>query len=205
MKKKLTNSILKSLIHPFNSIDGAGLTQPKSTFAALHSIVTGGGHQQQHPSSSLTMTSSQSKLGRALRLDSSNANIVQAQEASNGFVYIIDNVLLLPEDSNYIIQTQHSPAISSTMSSLLGGHNSAILDFIHSLISPTPFNISATSALMLVIVLVAVILILIISAMVLLIKGSRRNKLNNHHQQLESGLTSASSANSGSTSTTKSL
>lgn len=200
-----TNIFSKNISHfSIQSTDGI-MTQPKSTFAALHSIVTGGSIQQQTTGRDSSMTTTSSKLGRALKLDSSNANIVQAQEASNGFVYIIDNVLLLPEDSNYIIQTQQSPAMSSTMSSLLGGHNSAILDFIHSLLTPTPFNISASSVLVLISVLILAIAVLLISALVLLVQKSRRNKLNNHHQQLESGLTSASSANSGSTSTTKSL
>jgi len=138
---------------------------------------------------------------KSLRLAQSNANIVQVNEASNGFVYIIDNVLLLPEDADYIVQTSVAPAVSS---SLLGAHNSAILDFINGLLSPGPLNLSAQSIIAVIGTLSVAITVLLVLALVLTVRKRRQNKLNRHHQ-LESGLTSSSSANSGSTSTTKSL
>lgn len=178
--------------------------QPTGAFAALHSIVTGSNHNN-----NLDQIKNQpAKLPlKSLKLDSASANIVQVNEASNGFVYIIDNVLLLPNDADYIVQTSASPAISSTVSSFLGGHNSAILDFLNNLLTPNssnPLNLSANSMLALIGTLFLAISILLVLAIVLVIRKRRQSKMN-RHQQLESGLTSSSSANSGSTSTTKSL
>ena len=141
---------------------------------------------------------------KALKLENTLANIVQVDEASNGYVYVIDNVLLLASDPDYLVLTSASPAVSSSMSSLLGAHNSAILDFIHSLLAPAPFNLSAQSVLALLATLTLAIVLLLVVALVLIVRRHRQNKLH-RHQQLESGLTSSSSANSGSTSTTKSL
>lgn len=176
-----------------------------SALAALQSFVGVGQHQQQHQQQQQQQAANkQIKRSLSLRGDSSGqqvANIVQAQEASNGIVYIVDNVLILPEDSYYLIQTGSSPSASS---SILGGHNSYLGDLLHSLLSPTPFNLSASSVLAIISTLTLAISILLVLALVLLVRRRRQNKLN-RHQQLESGLTSASSANSGSTSTTKSL
>lgn len=137
---------------------------------------------------------------KALKFGQVNANIVQADEASNGFVYIIDSVLVQPDDAEYLAQT--APAAGSSMSSLLGGRNSALAEFLHALLSPSPMNLSAHSMLIAIAALTLAISALVIFALVLVV---RRRRHNNRHQQLESGLTSSSSANSGSTSTTKSL
>lgn len=177
-----------------------------SAFAALHSIVTGSNNNNFNHINNQPNAASSLPL-KSLKLDSTSANIVQVNEASNGFVYIIDNVLLLPNDADYIVQTSATPAISSTVSSLLGGHNSAILDFLNNLLTPSsanPLNLSANSMLALIATLLLAISILFVLTIVLVVRKRRQNKLN-HHQQLESGLTSSSSANSGSTSTTKSL
>lgn len=167
--------------------------------AALHSI---SGQQGSYNNGHL---SPQSLRLKSIRLgDSASANIVQVNEASNGFVYVIDTVLLQPDDPSYIVQTSSSTAVSSSMSSLLGAHNSAILDFIHNLLAPSPFNMSAQSTLALLGTLLVLITALVLIASLLLIRRRKQSKLN-QHRQLESGLTSSSSANSGSTSTTKSL
>lgn len=182
-------------------------SQPAQTsnFAALHSIFTGTSSSSSTTSlNGQQMHSQQQPRLKSLKLDSASANIVQANEASNGFVYVIDNVLLLPEDSNYIVQTSQPPTVSSSMSSLLGAHNSAIFDFVHGFLSPAPLNMSTNSILALMATLTVAIAILLILALVLVVRKSRQNK-QNRHRQLESGLTSSSSANSGSTSTTKSL
>lgn len=184
-----------------------------STFAALHSIQsqsTGSGHSSP---SHVALSGSQGQARfKSIKFNSINANIVQANEACNGFLYIIDNVLLLPEDTSYIVQTSQSPTVSSTMSSLLGGHNSILFDFLQTLLSPAAnssasyFNLSTNSFITIISSLTLAIAFLLILALILIIRKSRQNKLRNNHQQLESGLTSSSSANStGSTSTTKSL
>lgn len=152
------------------------------------------------------MSSQQTAIRKALKLGATQANILQTHDTSNGFVYLIDNVLILPDDSEYIIQTSSTPAISSTMSSLLGAHNSAILDYIQSLFtSTTNGQMSANSMIALIGTLTMACVILTLVALVLIVRRHRQNKSLNRHQQLESGLTSSSSANSGSTSTTKSL
>lgn len=173
--------------------------EPTGGYAALHSIgsQTNSNGQQQQQYNQRPLKSI--KFG-----DSVRANIVQVNEASNGFVYVIDNVLLQADDPDYIVQTRSTTAISSSMSSLLGAHNSAILDFIHALLAPSPFNMSAQSTLALLGTLLVAITALVLIAALLLVRRRKQNKLN-QHRQLESGLTSSSSANSGSTSTTKSL
>lgn len=138
-----------------------------------------------------------------LRDDPQPANIVHAAGATNGFVYIIDHVLLLPDDSGHLLQTSSAPAISS-MSSILGPHNSVVLDFFQHVMAPFGY-LSAQSLLALIGSLMFAIAALIVLALVLVLRRRRQNKLN-RHQQLESGLTSSSSASqTGSTSTTKSL
>lgn len=170
-----------------------------SNFAALHSI---SGQQSAYNTPS---NGYQQQRLKTIRFgDSASANIIQVNEASNGFVYVIDNVLLQADDPSYIVQTSSSTAVSSSMSSLLGAHNSAILDFIHNLLAPSPFNMSAQSTLTLLGTLLVLIAVLVIIAALLLIRRSKQSKLN-QHRQLESGFASSSSANSGSTSTTKSL
>lgn len=150
-------------------------------------------------------------LGKALRLNKVTANLVQANETSNGYLYIVDYVLVEPEDSTYLQQTSPSASsaiLSSSMSSLLGGHNSALLEFIQNFVSPSSqaLNLSVSSMLALIGTLSLAILVLLVVALVLVVRRHKQNKLlNNRHEQLESGMTSASSANSGSTSTTKSL
>ena len=176
-------------------------------FAALHSIMGGG---QSSSSASLQSNDYQeaiaaaNQIKRALKFSSAQANILQAHETSNGFVYLIDSVLISPEDSEYIVQTSSTPAISSTMSSLLGAHNSAILDFVHSFLSSSSTALNANLMLSLIVTLTFLIIVLALVAFGLIVRRRRQSKLN-RHEQLESGLTSSSSANSGSTSTTKSL
>lgn len=172
------------------------------SFAALHSIVTG----SQPPATS----QQQPTKFKALRFNSINANIVQASEASNGFVYIIDNVLLAPEDPSLIVQTSATPGVSS---SIYGAHNSLLLDFFNTVLASVYsapgrdryFDMNTSSFITIIATLTLAIAILLVLALVLIVRKRRLNKLANHHQQLESGLTSSSSANSGSTSTTKSL
>lgn len=172
--------------------------------AALHSILpsTTGAQPVDQPNKFYGTAAAQN-LKILKYADSVNANILQINEASNGFVYILDNVFLLPEDTNHIVQTSSSP----TMSSLLGAHNSAILDFIQNLfLLPGNGTIAQYSILALIATLTLAILLMLVFALVLVVVRKRRqNKLSRHHQ-LESGLTSSSTAsNSGSTSTTKSL
>lgn len=171
--------------------------------AAFHSILPSsstGNTQQQH---NQQQQDQQLRL-KSLSLESSSANIVQANEASNGWLYVIDGVLLLPNDAEHIVMTSAAPAISSTMSSLLGAHNSAIFDFIHNLFAPAQINMTTSSVFTLIGTLTVAIALLLLVALLLIARRRRQNKLH-RHQQLESGLTSSSSANSGSTSTTKSL
>jgi len=137
------------------------------------------------------------------------ANIVQAYEASNGFVYLIDEVLVTPEDVEHLQQTGTAP--SSPMSSLLGGHNSALgelwqnflANFSNSKQDPEQTNLLTT---LIGTLSCAIILLALVIALVLVGKRRRRQQKLNGHQQLESGLASSSSgSNTGSTSTTKSL
>lgn len=185
-----------------------GQSGSKGAFAALHSIISGvgGGHSSSSEQQSMSPNGQATiPIKRSIEFGSTQANILQAYETSNGFVYLIDNVLILPEDPDYIVQTSSTPAISSTMSSLLGGHNSALLDLIQSLFSSTTSQMSTNSMIVLIGTLTMAIVALTLVALVLIVRRYRQSKSLNRHQQLESGLTSSSSANSGSTSTTKSL
>lgn len=132
------------------------------------------------------------------------AKIVSANAASNGILYVVDQVFSSNDDAHLIQQT--SSTISTSMSSLLGAHNSAILDFIQALFSSSPSNGSILDhhQLALVCSAIALVMLLILATIIIVLRERKRTKIN-RHQQLESGLTSSSSANSGSTSTTKSL
>lgn len=181
-----------------------------SAFAALHSIISGHSSPVAAGSSSssadlIVAQNAAQQIRKALKYSSSQANLIQLHETSNGYLYLIDNVLLADDDANHLVQTSSTPAISSTMSSLLGAHNSAILDFLHQLFTSSTSAMSSHLMLSLIGTLMMAILLLTLVALVLVARRRRINKMN-RHQQLESGLTSSSSAsNSGSTSTTKSL
>lgn len=127
---------------------------------------------------------------------------------SNGNLYIIDRVFALPDDGLYIQQTGSAPSASSTMSSLLGGHNSFLLEMLQVLIGNGHQQASRSGPLILLGTLLCGILLLSLLAAILLVRRRRQHNKLAGHRQLESGLTSSSSANStsGSTSsTTKSL
>lgn len=178
-----------------------------SAFAALHSIISGSNsaHSTQSAGDIAQAIAAAGHIRKVLKFSSSQASFLQAYETSNGYLYLIDAVLLAPDDVEYLVQTSSTPAISSTMSSLLGAHNSAILDFLHNLFASSTSAMSANLMLTLIGTLTLAIVALALVALVLVARRRRISKLN-QHQQLESGLTSSSTAsNSGSTSTTKSL
>lgn len=80
--------------------------------AALHSI--SGQQGSAYGNGQLSLQSNQ-RL-KSVRLgETASANIVQVNEASNGFVYVIDAVLLQPDDPSYIVQTSSSAAVQSSM------------------------------------------------------------------------------------------
>lgn len=176
--------------------------QPAGSFAAaLHSIAPlASGHIG---AAELATSGGANSIRRSVKLAGALANIIEAHETSNGFVYLLDQVLVQPDDAQFLVQTWPSSAAAGAMASLLGAHNSALIEAIHSLFTANGIT-NASTMITLIGSLLLAILLLTALMLVLLVRRRRQSKLN-RHQQLESGLTSSSSANSGSTSTTKSL
>lgn len=124
--------------------------------------------------------------------------MVRAARAANGYLYVLDTVLLTPEDSQHLVQVQLAPSTAPSSNRFFS------FDYVLARINDQQLDPAAAGALLCgMLALMAVALV----ALVLVRVRARRAKLN-RHEQLESGLASSSSSSAhstGSTSTTKSL